>query len=184
MKNYVVVYIALCCRAAVQGGLDVETAYTLSDQYLQSVEDAGNLSALHELSNAMIKDYIERVHRVKLSCELSPQIRMACEWISLTPQLQSIHSLAEKLGYTDYYFSKLFKKETGKTVREYILAQKIEAAKRMLTANNLSVAEIADQLGIESQSYFTASFRSATGMTPTEYRDWGERGISNSTKTV
>lgn len=169
MKNNVIIYTTLCCRAAVQGGLDIETAYTLSDQYLQSVEDADTLSSLHEVSNAMVKDYIERVHRVK-STNLSPPILMACQQISLAPQAQNIHSLAERLGYTDYYFSKLFKKETGQSVKRYILLQKMEKAKQLLLTGSLSVAEIADQLGIESQSYFTACFHNTTGMTPTEYR--------------
>lgn len=171
MKNYVIIYTALCCRAAVQGGLDVETAYTLSDQYLESIEGADSLSSLHELSNAMVKDYVERVHRAKTADHLSPQIRMACEWIILEPQLHSIHSLAGKLKYTDYYFSKLFKRETGKSVNEYILLQKIETAKQFLVSTNMSVAEITDQVGIESQSYFTARFRKATGTTPKEYRN-------------
>ena len=48
MKNYVIIYTALCCRAAVQGGLDVETAYTLSDQYLERIEGADSLSSLHD----------------------------------------------------------------------------------------------------------------------------------------
>lgn len=170
MKNYVIIYTALCCRAAVQGGLDVETAYTLSDQYLESIEAADKLSSLHELSNAMVKDYIERVHRAKASDRLSPQIRMACEWISLEPEAHSIHSLAEKLGYTDYYFSKRFKRETGQSVNEYILSRKLETAKRLLRTTTLSVAELCDRLGMESQSYFTARFRRATGMTPLEYR--------------
>lgn len=171
LKNYAIIYTALCCRAAVEGGLDVETAYTLSDQYLENIENAGNLPSLHELTRAMVKDYIERVHRAKNTETQSPQIRMACEWIALSPQLYNIHSLAEKLGYTDYYFSKIFKKETGKSVNEYILLQKIETAKRLLTSTSLSVAEISDRLGIESQSYFTSKFRMATGMTPIAYRN-------------
>lgn len=170
IKNYVIIYTALCCRAAVDGGLDVETAYTMSDQYLEKIENSNQLSSLHKLSDAMVRDYIEHVRRAKYSGSLSPQIRMACEWITLEPQLYNIHNLAEKLGYTDYYFSKLFKKETGKSVNEYILAQKIEVAKELLISTTKSVAEITDILAIESQSYFTARFREATGMTPKAYR--------------
>lgn len=170
VKNYVIIYTALCCRAAVQGGLDIEVAYTLSDQYLDSIEASDNLSALHEISKAMVRDYVERVHRVKIKDGISPKIRSACEWISLYPQSQSIHSLAEKLGYSDYYFSRLFKKETGFTVQEYILDKKIEHSKQLLISGSLSIAEISEQLGIESASYFTARFHDATGMTPSEYR--------------
>lgn len=171
MKNYVIIYTALCCRAAVQGGLDAETAYTLSDQYLESIEQADRLSSLHELSNAMVKDYIERVHRAKTASDrLSPQIRIACEWIALEPEGCSIHSLAEKLGYTDYYFSKRFKRETGVSVREYILTRKLEEARRLLGSTGISVAELCDRLGIESQSYFSTCFRKAFGVTPKEYR--------------
>lgn len=170
MRNYVVIFTALCCRAAVEGGLDIETAYSLSDRYIQNTEEAGTLVALTEVSNTMVRDYITRVHRIKTGSVLSPKIRMAVDWIQLAPQNYSVHSLAEKLQYSDYYFSKLFRKETGVTVQEYILQQKMECAKLKLRSTNLPVTQIADELNISSQSYFASSFRSYTGMTPTQYR--------------
>ena len=170
LRNYVVIFTALCCRAAVEGGLDIETAYSLSDRYIQSTEEAGTLVALTEVSNTMVQDYITRVHRIKNGSILSPKIRMAMDWIQLAPQDHSVHSLAEKLQYSDYYFSKLFRRETGMTVQEYILQQKMEYAKLKLQSTSLSVTQIADALNISSQSYFASSFRKYTGMTPTQYR--------------
>lgn len=170
MRNYVVIFTALCCRAAVEGGLDIETAYSLSDRYIQNTEEAGTLVTLTEISNTMVQDYITRVHRLKTGVLLSPKIQMAVDWIQLAPQNFSVHSLAERLQYSDYYFSKLFRKETGMTVQEYILQQKMEYAKLKLQSTNLSVTQIADELNIHSQSYFACCFRNYTGMTATQYR--------------
>lgn len=171
VKNYVIIHTALCCRTAVEGGLDIEVAYTLSDQYLESIEAADGISSLHEISKAMVRDYVERVHRLHTDSCISPKIRTACELIDLDPQRHTIHSLAQRYGCSDYYFSRIFKKETGYTVQAYILKKKMEQAKQLLYTEDCSIAEISEILGIESPSYFSSCFRKATGVTPLQYRN-------------
>ena len=68
------------------------------------------------------------------------------------------------------YFSRLFKKETGYSVSEYILNKKLETAKSMLTSSSYSIAEISASLAFPSQSYFTNVLKKDCGMTPKDYR--------------
>lgn len=79
-------------------------------------------------------------------------------------------ALAEHVGFTPEYLSSYFKKETGKTLGTYINCEKIEFSKRMLLQTDLPVSVIAQNIGFETSSYFTALFKKTTGVTPREYR--------------
>lgn len=68
------------------------------------------------------------------------------------------------------YFSRLFRKETGLTFTNYIIAAKIEMAKKLLSESSASVTEISDSLGYSSPSYFIKSFKDREHMTPHAYR--------------
>lgn len=132
-KNSLIILTALCCQAAISGGLSPEIAYILSDQYLQEIEDSTELPNLTEISKTMLEDYVLRVHRVKCKSSVSSQIQSVCDRISIHPEADiDIHALACELGYADYYFSKKFKLETGITIKEFIKRQKIERAKTLL----------------------------------------------------
>ena len=67
-------------------------------------------------------------------------------------------------------FSHLFKKNTGVSPIQYILNIRIEKAKELLENTDLSVAEISDMTGMQSQHYFSRIFKKYTNMSPTEYR--------------
>ena len=69
------------------------------------------------------------------------------------------------------YFSRLFRKATGLTFTNYIIAAKIEQAKRMLSESSASVTDISDSLGYSSPSYFIKSFKDREHMTPHAYRN-------------
>ena len=78
--------------------------------------------------------------------------------------------LAEVSGLSESYILRLFHKETGKTVQEYVLAKKIETSKNMLRYTKCSLSDIALTLGFPSQSYWTQTFRKLEGTTPAKYR--------------
>lgn len=68
------------------------------------------------------------------------------------------------------YLDRLFKKEFGLSVSQYIKEKKIDYAKMLLRTTNLSVSEIAQRLGYINLSHFTASFKQITNTTPVNYR--------------
>ena len=82
-----------------------------------------------------------------------------------------MEDLAEVLGVSASYLSRLFKKETGDSVSIYIRRQKIEMAKHLLQYSEFSMIEIANRLSFSSQSHFIQQFREIVGMTPKKYRD-------------
>ena len=82
----------------------------------------------------------------------------------------TIEDLAAHVSLNPSYLSRLFKKEIGTPISNYIQAKKIETAKNMLVYSEHSLSEIASTLAFPTQSYFTEVFRKKTGITPNEYR--------------
>lgn len=81
--------------------------------------------------------------------------------------------LARKLGRDYDALSRLFSEATGTTIEKYLAAQKIERAKELLVYGEMTLSEIADELEYASASYFSARFKSLTGMTPSAFRRLG-----------
>ena len=74
-------------------------------------------------------------------------------------------------GYHPFYVSKVLKDNKGMTLRQYIIAYRLKAAKRMLELTDKSAAEIAEECGFTDASYFAKTFKGAFGLTPKEYRN-------------
>jgi two-component system response regulator YesN len=82
----------------------------------------------------------------------------------------SREQIAKHIHLNAAYLSRWFKKETGRSLSEYILEEKMEKAKRMLLEGNLKVSYIAESLGYSHFSHFAKIFKNAVGLSPYEYR--------------
>ena len=87
----------------------------------------------------------------------------------LTQEL-SLEDLAAKAALSPFYFSRLFKKETGFSPHQYILATRISNAKFLLQSTGDSVKNICFTVGFTSESSFCTAFKKETGLTPSEFR--------------
>lgn len=172
VKNQIIVFTALCTRAAVRGGLSPETAYSLSDHYIQLAEACATISDLAEISRLMPVDFIRRVHECKISNGTSKQIQICKDYIQMhLSERVTVETLAQHVGYSATYLSRKFKQETGKNILDYINDCRIDRAKQMLISCELSIQEISEQLGFGTQSYFGAQFKKITGLSATEFRN-------------
>lgn len=79
--------------------------------------------------------------------------------------------IAHIFGYNEKYLSRLFKKITGMTLKQYIIQQKIEDSNTYLIETEMPVYEIAAALGFSDAHNFQKLYKKTTGMTPTEYRN-------------
>ena len=164
-------FTRLCTRAAIEGGLSPELAYTLGDSYSQSLLDCKTISEVGVTNHAMYEDFIRRVHQSGSNPVTSQQIRFCLDYIALhTEDDLSLGILAEKVGYTESYLSRRFKAETGDHLRDYIQFARIERAKLLLETTTLPIAEIAEKLRYCSTTYFGSRFQEVTGMLPSAYR--------------
>lgn len=78
--------------------------------------------------------------------------------------------IAEAIFLNPEYLSRLFKKETGIALNEFIVREKIEQAKSMLKGTDIPVSLIALKMGYTNFSYFSQVFKRHTGLSPLEYR--------------
>ena len=83
----------------------------------------------------------------------------------------SLDEVSRQLDLSPYYFSKLFKEETGSNFVEYVTGLRISRAKEMLSRKECSMKEICAEVGYSDPNYFSRIFKKNTGVTPTEYRE-------------
>ncbi len=81
-----------------------------------------------------------------------------------------INDIADYVRLSTGHLCVLFKKETGKTLNNYISEVRITQAKRLLEEKNLKVYEISEAVGFQSSQYFSQVFYKLAGMTPNEYQ--------------
>lgn len=78
--------------------------------------------------------------------------------------------LARELGINYSQISKTFSRVAGLTIEKFVINQKIEKAKELISYDELSIAEIADELSFSSAAHLSSLFKKVTGMTATEYK--------------
>jgi len=89
---------------------------------------------------------------------------------TLNHGLPTVESIATKLNLSPNYFSDMLRLHTGQSAKQHIQDKLIDKAKEYLTVSNLSVAEIAYQLGFEYPQSFNKLFKKKTRMSPLEFR--------------
>ncbi len=82
----------------------------------------------------------------------------------------SLEELARHLGISETQLKSGFKSLLGTTIRQYIIARRIEAARLLLSENSHSISEIGDIVGYQDHSAFTRAFRRLSGCTPRAWR--------------
>ncbi|MCD8329466.1 MAG: AraC family transcriptional regulator [Lachnospiraceae bacterium] len=166
-----IVGIAVAARAALDGGLGEEEAFTLSDSYMQEADTCTSPEQLWDIYRRAVLDFTERVHENKSDVLMSEKIKLSIDYILKHLHYDiSLKQIADNAGLSETYFSALFKKETGETVSEFIQKSRVKEAQSMIQYSEYSLLEIGQYLGFCSQSHFSKTFRRYTGMTPGQYR--------------
>lgn len=172
LKYHFVITTAMIARLCRQNGMELEQAFRLSDFYIQKLDDIHTEEEVHRLHDEMVMDYTEKMRKYNRSDTNSKHINACKEYIySHIKERITIEDLADELGVSSGYLSRLFKKETGVSVSAYIRSQKIDMAKNLLRFSDYSMIDIANRLSFSSQSHFIQQFREVVGMTPKKYRD-------------
>lgn len=171
-KVSTIVFCSIVCRAAIEGGISPDEAYSVGDAYIQSAMDANTIDELSTICMSMYDDFVRRVHRTRENPKFSEPIQRCCNYIEMNLN-RNIHAqeLADMVGYSVTYFTRRFREETGFGISDYVKAARIERAKLLLETSEDSVQEVSDKLGFTTRNYFTKCFREIAGMTPVEYRN-------------
>ncbi|WP_322922420.1 helix-turn-helix domain-containing protein [Paenibacillus campi] len=168
-KNLAICSITLATRAAMGGGVNAEIGYTLSDFYIQAVEECQNPGAVQSMLRRCYNDFVDRV-RESQQKRYAREVNLCRHYIfqHLYEPIQLEH-LSELTGLNGDYLSKRFKNETGLSPVHFIQYYRIQEAKRLMSSTTHSLSAIATMLQFHDQSYFTKIFKAHTGQTPKQY---------------
>lgn len=166
---WAVATIAVAIHYAILGGLDESEAYQLSDQYIQEID---LLQTMEECISYLCQKAIDLVTKVKentIPRHYSRLINncMHLIHVNLHSRLK-IEDLANTLHISRDHLSRTFKKETGESLHQYILEQKLEESKTML-AMGKSINETSYTLCFCNESHFIQVFKKKYHFTPAEY---------------
>lgn len=175
IRNYKYLFVAsatLASRTAIQGGMDAERSYNISDLYIQKMDLLQSVEDVKALHNDMFTFYTKEMAALDKVNVYSKSITQCIDYIyyHLHEPIR-VPDLAELVKLNESYLSTLFKKETGKSISDYILSKRMEAAENMLKFSDYSYAEISAILAFSSQSHFIRVFKQQTGYTPKVYRN-------------
>ena len=82
----------------------------------------------------------------------------------------SLKTLSRQASLSPFYFSRLFKKETGFSPHSYVIAVRVNNAKFLLKSSDATIKDICFSTGFSNESNFCTTFKKVTGSTPSEYR--------------
>lgn len=175
LKYHLVVLISMLTRFAIEGGMNPESAYTLSDIYIQQVDLLSSEEETEKIHEKIIFDYTNRMAKIDKTLGLSKKVIKAMDYIYDNIQSKiRISDIAKKIDINPNYLCELFKKETGISINNFVKKKKIQAAEKLLIYEDFSVAELADIFGFASSSHFIETFKAETGLTPKTYKEKGQ----------
>lgn len=181
LKYHLIITVAFITRYCIEGGMEMGTAYNLSDVYIRKVDECETEVEIHFLHRAIIEDYTKRMSSIYKKNSYSRPVIIAMDYVYDHLQGKiTLNELAAAVGISSAYLSRLFHKEVGMTVSEYIMNKRIQAAENMLKFSEYSISEISNYLCFSSESHFIHLFKKHTGETPKNYRKkyfrsrWGE----------
>ena len=172
LKYHLIVTIAFLTRYCIEGGLEMETAYNLSDIYIRHVDLCHTEEEIHHLHWEVVDDFAHRMQLLHKTSLYSKPVTACMDYIH--DRLHTgitLEELADIANLSPAYLSRLFHKEVGVTISGYILGKRVDAAENMLKYSEYSFVDISNFLGFCSESHFIKVFKKYTGYTPKVYRD-------------
>ena len=171
-KNYCIIMNTLLRKAAEDGGVHPVYIDRVSSSFALKIEQLPSATESANLMREIFRSYCRLVRKHSTN-KYSPIVQKAILMIdSNLSSALSTGTLAANQNISEGYLSTIFKKETGKTVSEYIREKRIEHAIYLLRTTHLQIQTVALYCGIVDVQYFSKIFKKHVGKTPKEYRDF------------
>ncbi len=172
IKYHFLITVAMITRHCVDGGMELEQAYRLSDFYILKMDTCSSIQEVAQLHDDMALDFTGKMLLLRKESVISKPIVQCIDYVYKHMHHRiTVNELADHTGLSVSYLSRLFKKELGISVSDYIREKKIERAQNLLRYSDYSFIEISNYLAFASQSHFIQTFEKYVGLTPKKYRD-------------
>ena len=171
-RNLAIIGIALCSRAAIEGGMSPEAAYRVSGYYIGKVDASENAAGMLLYRNQAITDMAGHVGEKRSRPASSNYVERSKDYVRKHYREKIyLDDIAESLGLSPTYLARLFSRETGECLQDYINSVRVYHATNLLLYSDRSLPEIAQYVGFPNQSYFGKIFKKLKNMSPKAYRD-------------
>lgn len=171
-RNLSIVAATLCARAAIEGGVMPSIAYRLSGFYINKSTACKDITQIMIYRNHAIEELAKRVREQKDKRHTSSYTEQCKDYVSGHYREKIyLEDIADALGISSSYLSRLFKKETGISLQDFINDVRVEKAANLLRYSEETLPGIAEYVNFPSQSYFGKIFKQKMKMTPKQYRE-------------
>ena len=150
-------------------GADAAQVHTAKEQTTAAIFRSPSPFAMAEAFRLFVENLRQEMARTfskreeKIVMEVHRMVR------ELDPDQVTIGDVATALRVSPGHLSRLYSRNTGMTLEEYLIRQRVGIAKRLLLDPRLNVAEIANRCGFCNPAYFSSVFRKYMHCTPREY---------------
>ena len=171
-KNIGIVILTLASRAAIRGGMDPETSFTIEDAYAQQIEKLQTEEEVDRVAREAEFYYTAEVAKLR-QARRDDDLTARCKTY-IQQHIQEplrLNGIAKAFRLSTDYLSAHFSQITGVPLKEYILQAKVRQAADLLRYTDYPINVISSYLSFSSQSHFGQVFRKYMGMTPKIYRN-------------
>ena len=162
--------VILMSRAAIYSGADTEQVLKLNSRFISQTRSLHRQQDMTQWAQTILRHFLNMIQSPP-DTKHRNLIYEAMNYIQINYMGPlTLEQVADHIGYSPSYFSKVFKQETGDTFRNYLNYLRIEKSKSLLLSSNASISEICSTIAFEDQSYFCKVFRRFVGVTPDRYR--------------
>ncbi len=161
--------MTVLARAAIEIGADREIIFGLEYMLYQNLNNVNVIDELSDVLSDFLDRFIESTFTLN-DVKNKDIIYKAMNFIrnNYYNKKLTLNNVAEEVGLSSSYFSKLFKDDLGFSYSDYLNKVRVEASKELLK-NNIAISEIAQAVGFNDQSYFSKVFKKFEGITPGKY---------------
>lgn len=169
LKNSYIKLCSMACYAAIEKNAPYYKMLDLSDEFIRQAEKADNAIEIFTLMKKTLFEFTRAVEISRIQTFSKP-VRQALDYIHTHYEEKiTLEMLAGQVHLSPFYLSTLIKKETGLMLPDNINSVRIEESKKLLFNKNISIVEVAEQVGFNYPNHFSTVFKKFTGVTPMEY---------------
>lgn len=165
--------IQLACKIILQENLErMGIPYRLTSTGSVELTEAVSAEKSKKLEAGLKKYGIELIDNSKniLVQQIKEAIQETINRTSRPVQFKMSEFISSKMNLSYSYLSKVFSEETGISIENYMILQRVERVKQLLTENRLTISEIAWKLNYSSVGHLSNQFKKIVGITPTFYQ--------------
>ena len=171
-RSNAIIAATICSRAAITAGVSPSDAYRVSGFYINKVNGAQDPAHILHYRNRSIQELCSLVKEAEKKQRSSSYVERCKNYVNNNFRYKIyVEDIADSLGISTSYLSRLFHSETGERLQDYINSVRVDHASRLLLYSDMSLSDIAEYVCFPNQSYFGKIFRKYRGVTPKVYRD-------------